>query len=242
MLRTSSSCLSTSLSWSVLKLNLIHSSHPKSPMQGRSNKQKIIAISIMTINHGVSFEEEWFKKPINNHRYRQASHLLFSFVLFVCLNRSLFFIVVAECWCWFFSDKVDGVTVTLIDANHCPGAVLFLFCIGDSSHLHTGDFRASPSHASTPLIPRPIKYLFLDTVWLFIYCFFCLFIWITIKMKWCFFLCSYWFLWAFWIRLFQGYWSVLPFDVFDRRIVMSGTRFLHSKRSLISLWTLLAPL
>lgn len=37
--------------------------------------------------------------------------------------------------------KGKSVTVTAIDANHCPGAVMFLFQVGTKSVLHVGDFR-----------------------------------------------------------------------------------------------------
>ncbi|KAL1952583.1 hypothetical protein VTO42DRAFT_4708 [Malbranchea cinnamomea] len=53
----------------------------------------------------------------------------------------------------------DGVQVTMIEANHCPGSSLFLFekAVGNGKFhriLHCGDFRASPQHVQHPLL-RP---------------------------------------------------------------------------------------
>ncbi|KAK3938045.1 hypothetical protein QBC46DRAFT_293045 [Diplogelasinospora grovesii] len=49
----------------------------------------------------------------------------------------------------------DGVTVTMIPANHCPGSSLFLFekTVGQGRVqriLHCGDFRACPAHIQHP--------------------------------------------------------------------------------------------
>ncbi|KAI0382050.1 DRMBL-domain-containing protein [Hypomontagnella monticulosa] len=54
----------------------------------------------------------------------------------------------------------EGVTVTMIPANHCPGSSLFLFekTIGKGPSkrkqriLHCGDFRACPAHIAHPLL------------------------------------------------------------------------------------------
>ncbi len=55
-------------------------------------------------------------------------------------------------------------SVTLIDANHCPGAVMLWFeheRLG--TLLHTGDFRLSPSHLRSALLQsRPLDFLILD--------------------------------------------------------------------------------
>ncbi|KAJ3031943.1 UNVERIFIED_CONTAM: hypothetical protein HDU68_010023 [Siphonaria sp. JEL0065] len=64
---------------------------------------------------------------------------------------------------------VQGVKVTLIDANHCPGAVIFLFETNDSQkHLHTGDFRAlHPFHTHHPfLLNTRLCSIYLDTTYL----------------------------------------------------------------------------
>ncbi|KAI9318273.1 DNA repair metallo-beta-lactamase-domain-containing protein [Obelidium mucronatum] len=65
--------------------------------------------------------------------------------------------------------QVEGVNVTLIDANHCPGAVLFLFQTRDSHmHLHTGDFRAlHPLHTQHKQLQNVrLKSVYLDTTYL----------------------------------------------------------------------------
>ncbi|KAL6309318.1 DRMBL-domain-containing protein [Sparassis latifolia] len=79
-----------------------------------------------------------------------------------------------------------GVSVTLIEANHCPGSCLFLFegfqtvNAGDSAfkspsvgtsrtfrYLHCGDFRASPQHVLHPAIKgKRLDHVYLDTTYL----------------------------------------------------------------------------
>jgi DNA cross-link repair 1A protein len=68
------------------------------------------------------------------------------------------------------------VTVTLLDANHCPGAVMFLFEIGSNKNkkriLHVGDFRWNREFMMTQAPLRPfargdclLDELFLDTTY-----------------------------------------------------------------------------
>ena len=59
-------------------------------------------------------------------------------------------------------------SVILLDANHCPGAVMFLFEIGKKIVLHVGDFRWHHNQMVRdlkPFLSRPIDELFLDTTY-----------------------------------------------------------------------------
>ncbi|TVU14706.1 hypothetical protein EJB05_38192 [Eragrostis curvula] len=62
---------------------------------------------------------------------------------------------------------IEGVSVTLLEANHCPGAALIHFRLSDGkTYLHTGDFRASKSMQLHPLLQRGrVNLLYLDTTY-----------------------------------------------------------------------------
>lgn len=73
---------------------------------------------------------------------------------------------------WPATHVVDGVRVTFIDANHCPGAVMILFVFDAAQNkppvLHTGDFRFHPSMRSHPAlvdVSRRGAHLILDTTY-----------------------------------------------------------------------------
>ncbi|XP_004689547.1 PREDICTED: 5' exonuclease Apollo [Condylura cristata] len=58
----------------------------------------------------------------------------------------------------------ETMTVTLLDANHCPGAVMFLFEGYFGNILYTGDFRYTPSMLKEPVlrVGKQIHTLYLD--------------------------------------------------------------------------------
>ncbi|NWV43745.1 DCR1B exonuclease, partial [Grantiella picta] len=61
------------------------------------------------------------------------------------------------------SHVLDEVTVTLIDSNHCPGSVMFLFEGAFGTILYTGDFRYTSAMQGEPVLRgRHIDRLYLD--------------------------------------------------------------------------------
>lgn len=80
-----------------------------------------------------------------------------------------------EHWIYLDENNKEGVLVTMFDAMHCPGAIMFLFKGKMGKVLHTGDFRFSEQMFDNPLlfpsekrnalmksISIDIDYLFLD--------------------------------------------------------------------------------
>ncbi|XP_046659362.1 DNA cross-link repair 1A protein-like [Homalodisca vitripennis] len=62
---------------------------------------------------------------------------------------------------------ICGVEVTALDANHCPGSVMFLFSLTNGrNYLHVGDFRACRAMTHQPSLRSiTISKLFLDTTY-----------------------------------------------------------------------------
>ncbi|XP_068153897.1 DNA cross-link repair 1A protein [Drosophila tropicalis] len=64
---------------------------------------------------------------------------------------------------------IDNIEITAIDANHCPGALMFFFKLSSGQTiLHTGDFRANSDMESLPIFwnnPQ-LDVLYLDTTYL----------------------------------------------------------------------------
>jgi hypothetical protein len=77
---------------------------------------------------------------------------------------------------WYEVPEGGGARVKGLDANHCPGSMLFLFEKGSEGKkyrvLHCGDFRADPKHLNHPLLrpgkdgKRRLDVVYLDTTYL----------------------------------------------------------------------------
>ncbi|KAK6928616.1 DNA repair metallo-beta-lactamase [Dillenia turbinata] len=85
-------------------------------------------------------------------------------LLQVCLNLSPLFIHPLE---MNTGHIVHGIGVTLLEANHCPGAAMIHFRLQNGQcYLHTGDFRASKSMQAYPLLANGrVNMLYLDTTY-----------------------------------------------------------------------------
>lgn len=59
----------------------------------------------------------------------------------------------------------ESVNVRAYDANHCPGALMFLFSVNGRNYLHTGDFRYSAAHDAFPELYRDIDTLYIDSTY-----------------------------------------------------------------------------
>lgn len=62
-----------------------------------------------------------------------------------------------EHWIYLDESKKEGVSVILMDACHCPGAVMFLFRGKMGTVFHTGDFRFSESMFNNEFVFPPDK-------------------------------------------------------------------------------------
>ncbi|KAJ4762203.1 DNA cross-link repair protein SNM1 [Rhynchospora pubera] len=85
-------------------------------------------------------------------------------LLDICLSVSQSYICALE---YDKEYEIEGIKVTFIEANHCPGAALVHLRLSDGrTYLHTGDFRASKSMQSHPiLLNYHVNVLYLDTTY-----------------------------------------------------------------------------
>ncbi|MBF0501262.1 MAG: hypothetical protein HQM09_14075 [Candidatus Riflebacteria bacterium] len=59
-------------------------------------------------------------------------------------------------------EAVPGLRIKAFDANHCPGAVMFLLRHNSRNDLYTGDFRYCMTHDSEPELFHDITTLYVD--------------------------------------------------------------------------------
>ncbi|KAF9038654.1 beta-lactamase-like protein [Panaeolus papilionaceus] len=104
----------------------------------------------MLLNHEVYGEREYFAQELRAENIRTYSHLFVKPLVnsegtaFVQGSRDLLRTIPLNTPTTIELAANESVTITLIDANHCPGAVMFLIEGPHRAVLHTGDFRAEP--------------------------------------------------------------------------------------------------
>ncbi|KAI9456327.1 hypothetical protein HD554DRAFT_2145601 [Boletus coccyginus] len=99
--------------------------------------------------------EVYAERSLHDHQYRAEKKKTFAHLKvdpYVMPNgqklftgsRDLLFAVPLNTPTEFDISESETVTITLIDANHCPGSVMFLIEGARGTILHTGDLRAEP--------------------------------------------------------------------------------------------------
>ncbi|KAH9480452.1 Protein artemis [Psilocybe cubensis] len=104
----------------------------------------------MLLNHQVQAERDLDSKDLRAEKKRTYSHLRIEPMAnpnarqYYNGSRDLLRPLPLNTPTQFELDANNSVTITLLDANHCPGSVMFLVEGDRGAVLHTGDFRAEP--------------------------------------------------------------------------------------------------
>ncbi|XP_061550739.1 5' exonuclease Apollo isoform X1 [Phycodurus eques] len=108
----------------------------------RSPESRLFFLSHMHSDHTVGLTSTWANRPI----YCSPVTASLLHVRLQVKEKWIHPLELGESYLLPLDDiGKENMTVTLIDANHCPGAVMFLFEGYFGTILYTGDFRYSPS-------------------------------------------------------------------------------------------------
>ena len=138
--------------------------HFRSKVDGNTDEDWVYFLSHAHADHTVGLRDGWkggtvFCSEITKRLIELQFQDVSEHLIALPMNESVLFGV---------DEDGKHVNVTLLDANHCPGAVMFLFEGAFGRVLHTGDFRYSPemlaslkSHLGT----EPLDLAFVDNTY-----------------------------------------------------------------------------